>query len=94
MNDSLKKHFLIQIDNGQFVSTSNDSIVKLNYMKKLKYENYYTHSNQKNSNKHDEWKFETLINGVSVLDANKISIKIIDKRNENILIENSFYFRE
>ena len=84
----------LQIDNGQFVSTSNDSIVKLNYMKKLKYENNYTHLNQKNPNKQSEWKFETLINGVSVLNENKISIKIIDRRNENILIENTFFYRE
>jgi len=97
VNDSLKKYLLIHVENGQLLSTSNDSLVKLIYMNKLRYECFYTDVTKKYSaqpSKKIIWKFETLINGVSVYPENKIRIKIFDGRYDKLLLENVFYYSD
>jgi hypothetical protein len=97
VNDSLKKHLVVHVENGQLLSTSNDSLVKLNYMKALKYECFYSelkNSGPASSDKKRDFKFETLINGVSTFTDKKIRIKIFDKRYDKLLLENIFYYRE
>ena len=95
--DSLKKHIVVYVENGKLVKTTNDSLVKLNYMQGLKYESQFiinevlSDANPKILKK----KFEmiSLINGASSYEKNKILIQIINKTEEKVVIENVFFYR-
>lgn len=95
--DSLKKTTVIAIENGQLLKTSNDSLVRLNYMYGLKYESQYVINElpiQKGSKKFKkEFELISLINGTSSYQKNKIGVQIINKKEEKIIIETSFYVR-
>ena len=96
--DSLKKFVTVYVENGKLIKTINDSIVKLNYMQGLKYESQFiinevhVDANPKILKK----KFEmiSLINGASSYQKNKILIQIINKKEEKVVIENIFFYRD
>jgi len=107
--DSVKKNISVLVENGQFVITENDSIVKLNYMQGLKYESLYvkpdilnptlnTSPKKKNNtlqknNDHVKREFKTFINGTSVYQLNKILIQLYNKKTGKIFLENIFYYK-
>lgn len=93
--DSLKKHIVVYVENGKLVKTTNDSLVKLNYMQGLKYESQFVISEVTEAPKKIKKEFEliSLINGASSYQKNKILIQIINKKEEKVLIENVFFYR-
>lgn len=96
--DSLKKFVTVYVENGKLIKTINDSIVKLNYMQGLKYESQFiinevpADANSKSLKK----KFDmiSLINGASSYQKNKILVQIINKKEEKVVIENIFFYRD
>lgn len=93
--DSLKKHIIVYVENGKLVKTTNDSLVKLNYMQGLKYESQFVISEVTEAPKKIKKEFEliSLINGASSYEKNKILIQIINKKEEKVVIENVFFYR-
>jgi len=93
--DSLKKHIVVYVENGKLIKTTNDSLVKLNYMQGLKYESQFVISEVAESPKKIKKEFEliSLINGASSYEKNKILIQIINKKEEKVVIENVFFYR-
>jgi hypothetical protein len=93
--DSLKKHILVYVENGKLIKTTNDSLVKLNYMQGLKYESQFVISEVAEAPKKIKKEFEliSLINGASSYEKNKILIQIINKKEEKVVIENVFFYR-
>ena len=91
--DSLKAHLSIQVDNAQLVKTENDSLVTVNYVKGFNYESIYLpqdHNSQAKV-KHKNFEFKTLVNGVSLVQPDRIEIKFMDKREKNVLLKSTFY---
>ena len=93
--DSLKKHIVVYVENGKLVKTTNDSLVKLNYTQGLKYESQFVISEVAEAPKKLKKEFEliSLINGASSYEKNKILIQIINKKEEKVVIENIFFYR-
>jgi hypothetical protein len=93
--DSLKKHIVVYVENGKLVKTTNDSLVKLNYMQGLKYESQFVINEVAEASKKIKKEFEliSLINGASSYEKNKILIQIINKKEEKVVIENVFFYR-
>ncbi len=93
--DSLKKHIVVYVENGKLIKTTNDSLVKLNYMQGLKYESQFVISEVAEAPKKIKKEFEliSLINGASSYEKNKILIQIINKKEEKVVIENVFFYR-
>lgn len=93
--DSLKKHIVVYVENGKLVKTTNDSLVKLNYMQGLKYESQFVISEVAEAPQKLKKEFEliSLINGASSYEKNKILIQIINKKEEKVVIENVFFYR-
>lgn len=94
--DSLKKHIVVYVENGKLIKTTNDSLVKLNYMQGLKYESQFVISEVAEAPKKIKKEFEliSLINGASSYEKNKILIQIINKKEEKVVIENVFFYRD
>jgi hypothetical protein len=93
--DSLKKHIVVYVENGKLTKTTNDSLVRLNYMQGLKYESQFVISEVTEAPKKIKKEFEliSLINGASSYQKNKILIQIINKKEEKVVIENVFFYR-
>lgn len=96
--DSLKKHIVVYVENGKLIKTTNDSLVKLNYMQGLKYESLFVINevSEKEDSKKLKKQFDliSLINGTSSYERNKILIQIINKKEEKVVIENVFFYRD
>lgn len=94
--DSLKRSIAIYIENGKMIRTSNDSIVQLNYMPGLKYESLYVINESKDpvDNKlKKEFEFISLINGSSSYPKNKMLIQVVNKKEEKVVIENTYIYK-
>jgi hypothetical protein len=89
LSDSLKFSTKLLLENASYVKTDNDSIIKLIFMPGLKYEAKFTIDSI--NNKH--CKFESLINGTTTFDKNKILIQVMSAFKDEPLIENKFYFK-
>jgi len=99
--DSMKASFSLIIDNGRLTKTTNDSVFKLENMPGLKYETFYQKSEAPSNtpNRHNNhqslppvYELQTLINGTTEKERNTILIRITDKKNEKLILENNFYF--
>ncbi len=94
--DSLKKSSAIYIENGKMIRTNNDSIVQLNYMPGLKYESLYVIKESKdlvNNKLKKEFEFISLINGSSSYPKNKMLIQVVNKKEEKVVIENTYIYK-
>lgn len=95
--DSLKKCVVIFVENGQLLRTANDSLVRLNYMQGLKYESQFVINEipdapgSKTLKK--EFSLISLINGTSSHKKNKILIQVVNKKEDKVLMENVFYYK-
>lgn len=95
--DSLKRFVTVYVENGKLLKTTNDSLVKLNYMPGLKYESQYVINEIPDSGTKGFKKvFDliSLIDGPSSYQKNRILVKIINKKEEKVVIENVFLYRE
>ena len=95
--DSLKKDISVFVENGQLIKTKNDSLVKLNYMSGLKYETQYIISEEPANTVSEKpvkhFNMISLINGTSVYPKNKIRVQITNKKEEKVIIENVFFYK-
>lgn len=95
--DSLKKDIIIFIENGRLTKTSNDSIVKLYPMPGLNYESQFlikemvSELDYKKIQK--QFQLISLINGTSNVQKDKIIIKITSKKENGIILENTFFYK-
>lgn len=90
--DTLKKNLSLQVENGQMFLTGNDSLIGLKYLPGFKYESFYS-TDPLDHEKKGKYKFETAVDGISILPHNKISVSLINKRTEGLLLENVFYYK-
>lgn len=92
--DSLKKDISIYSANGQLVRTNNDSILQFNYLPGLSYELLYTRGEaMKGFIKRPSMELKTLVNGTVDTKLGEIYIRIVNKPDDRILIENTFYLK-
>jgi hypothetical protein len=95
--DSLKRFVTVYVENGKLLKTTSDSLVKLNYMPGLKYESQYVINETPDAGAKGFKKvFDliSLIDGPSSYQKNRILVKIINKKDEKVVIENIFIYRE
>jgi hypothetical protein len=100
VNDSLKNSFNLCVENGRLVKTSNDSLVKFEYLPGLKYETFYSKRSPGSAvdagidkKRPPASELNTMINGTTDRQKNTILIRITDRREEKVLIENLFYYK-
>ncbi len=95
--DSLKKGTVLFVENGQLLKTANDSLVRLNYMPGLKYESQFVINETPQPGDPKKLKKDfnliSLINGASSYQKNKILIQVVNKKEDKVLIENVFYYK-
>lgn len=94
--DTLKSAISIHVENGRFQTTSNDSIVQISYMDKLRYESFYQKKEEEGGSlkKTKAYEFITLINGTSTLESGKMQVRIVYRQSSRPLVENNFLYRE
>ena len=94
LNDSLKANIYLDVENGKFNRTENDSILKLEFLPGMKYETVYLKKAEEgqvaNSKSHLELK--TQVNGASEFDKYRIRIRVVDRRRNEILMENVYRY--
>ncbi|MES2678483.1 MAG: hypothetical protein V4635_01300 [Bacteroidota bacterium] len=96
--DSLRSGFVLSVENGRLMPTTNDSLLKFEYLPGLKYETFYaktTGSQNTGAGNKNSMTFElkTLINGTTDKHKNVIVIRISDKKEDKMQLENIFYYR-
>lgn len=94
--DSLKRSIAIYIENAKMIRSKNDSLVQLKYMPGLKYESLYIIKESKDPTDKKlkkEFEFVSLINGSSSYVKNKMLIQIVNKREENVVMENTYIYK-
>jgi hypothetical protein len=94
--DSLKESTVVLIDNAQLLLNKNDSLVNIHYMAGFQYENIYTVKETLESSikKIKHYEFKSLINGTSALPLPVIKIRILNKKEDEIILENTFFYKE
>ncbi|WP_317899271.1 hypothetical protein [Aurantibacillus circumpalustris] len=92
--ENLKRDLSIQVENGQLMTSGNDSIVSLIYLPGFQYESFYESKEIKGEKKQKkvQYNFTTLVNGTSIIKAPKISISIINKSTGGLILENVFLY--
>lgn len=93
--DSLKPYVSIQVENAQLLKTNQDSLVEVKYMKGMNYESIYILDEVPSKAKKTKqpFEFKTLVNGVNTRRPEEIEIQFVDKREKNVLLKNTFYFK-
>jgi hypothetical protein len=94
--DSLKNVISIYVENGQLLATNNDSLFRLHFVRGIKYESLFSLKETRNTGNKDLEKFEfkTLVNGSSTLSENKIKVQIYNRVLNELVLENSFIYRD
>jgi len=89
--DSMKESLSIVIDNGRLRPAANDSLQQLEYLQGLKYEHLYQKSRDQQV---ATFRLLSLINGTSELAANKIRIRFFNKKDNQVMLENIFFYKK
>ena len=93
--DTLKKTILLNIENGQIVKTTNDSIVKVNYVGGLSYDYLFEPDRTiLNPGQTVVGTYRTLISGTSNLTPGKIRIKVVNSQTLRIIYEMEFWYSQ
>ena len=94
--DSLKKNLVFYIENARLLGLPNDSMVQLQYLPGHSYEAWFvkTKSEQGVAGNHSTTKLilNSFLNGSSALPQRSIRIRILNKKDENWILENNFYY--
>jgi len=99
----MKVVFNLSVENGRLTNTKNDSILQLEHMPGLKYETFYVKKEamqiplngaKPSKNVVAQLELKTLINGATDKEKNLILIRISNKKEEKVILENSFYYLE
>jgi opacity protein-like surface antigen len=95
ISDSLKPFMNLQIENGRFVKTGNDSVYKLEYVFGVNYECSYSKYEKQKSGREEEagYSFKSLINGASTRPKNEIFIRFKIEVRPNSQWEGKYYYR-
>ena len=98
--DSLKPHMSILVDNGRIQATGNDSLVRIEFIKGLRYESVYALSEEEQSAGKKKKQpaartLSTFINGTVPEGGRKniMVISIVDRKEEKTVLGNVFYFK-
>jgi hypothetical protein len=95
LSDSLKNRLAFMIDNAQLLPTANDSLVRLKYIRGIKYECFYTKVTgyKQNSVNDHRYVLKNLVNGASDgFGHNQVKIQLIDKPKGELVLENLFIY--
>jgi hypothetical protein len=87
--DSIKEYISIEIENGRFEQTTNDSIVRMIYIPGMRYEVLHpadTTSSVKG--------IKAFVNGPSQHTRNEITVEFVDRREGKTILRNAFLYRE
>jgi len=91
--DSLKEQIVLQIENGTFYTTNNDSLFRFKFLRGLKYELKFQKLTGKDSEANKKNYISTrVINGASVNPSNVVLFRVFNKHSQETLIENQFLF--
>ena len=93
VSDSLKKGLLIQLENAQIRSIMEDSLVTLVNVRGINYEAWYLNEEDFNNTRRRKLVLKSFVNGTNTMQGNKISIRFISRKEGNVLLENSFFFK-
>ena len=91
--DSLKEQIVVDVENGLLHITSNDSIVELMHMPGMRYESYFAPARNAKNLKQPEFDFKTHVNGASSLSHELIRIRLLDRKEDRIEVENNFFYQ-
>lgn len=90
--DSLKNTLSVYTENGQLRPTDNDSLVEFCFLKGYKYESVYARKETQDLHE-NKYQVQVLMNGTSEFSKEKVRIQIVNRKNNEVLIENVFYFK-
>jgi opacity protein-like surface antigen len=95
VSDSLKPFMNLQVENGRFVKTANDSVYKLVYVYGVNYECSFSKNDKQKTGKEEEagYLFRSLINGASTRPKNEIFIRFKIEVRPNSQWEGTYYYR-
>lgn len=84
---------MLQIENGTFYTTNNDSLFRFKFLRGLKYELKFQKLTGKDSEANKKNYISTrVINGASVNPSNVVLFRVFNKHSQETLIENQFLF--
>ena len=93
-----KKNLLIQIDNARLMPLGNDSTVFAEYLPGLKYEAWFVQSDDSLSAEGTLQKgkmvFTSFLNGTTQVDKTRIRIQIYLKKENELILENVYYYKD
>ena len=101
--DTSKTDLFISVQNGRLKKNNNDSTLTFEFLPGLKYETLYVKSeaevtpgNQKKSLEKKSMPLEliTQINGTSELPSPSVKITVNSKKQQQVVLENIFYFKK
>jgi len=93
-----KKNLLIHIDNARLMPLGNDSTVFAEYLPGLKYEAWFVQSDDSLSAEGTLQKgkmvFTSFLNGTTQVDKTRIRIQIYLKKENELILENVYYYKD
>ncbi|HQQ93385.1 MAG TPA: hypothetical protein PLQ93_02425 [Bacteroidia bacterium] len=93
--DKLKKDLVFLTENARLLLSEKDSLVRLQYLPGLKYEAWYAKEDQGSGFANESiWVFQSYLNGTSNLDRKSVRIRVLNKKKDELWIENVFLFTD
>jgi hypothetical protein len=93
-----KKEILIHVENARLMATENDSTVFADYLPGLKYEVWFVQSEDSLSAdgklQTGKMVFTSFLNGTTPLEKNKIRIQIYLKKENELILENVYDYKD
>lgn len=93
-----KKNLLIHIDNARLMPSGNDSTVFAEYLPGLKYEAWFVQSEDSLSAdgtlQKGKMVFTSFLNGTTQVDKNRIRIQIYLKKENELILENVYDYKD
>jgi hypothetical protein len=91
---SQKKNLVFYIENARLKATNNDSLVQLEYLPGLKYEAWFVKAHDSTNVESENMVFTSFLNGTSLLSKDQIKVQIYFKKENEVLLENIYYYRD
>ena len=94
--ESKKKNLLFYIENARIKATDNDSLIRLEYLPGLKYEAWFVNANDSTETKDqtEKWVLTSFLNGTSQVQKTQIKVQMHLKKQNEVLLENIYYYRD
>ncbi|MCU0359993.1 MAG: hypothetical protein MUF75_04630 [Bacteroidia bacterium] len=95
---SQQRNILIGIDNARLMASKNDSLVYAEYLPGLKYEAWFVQSEDSLSAdgtiQKGKMVFTSFLNGTTQVDTSRIRIQIYLKKENELILENTYYLKD